>query len=211
MTKFRNTKNCGFYSTSLRCAIFAVVLIFSGGVQADLFPITEDDMPFLPVFCRAKLLQSKQPDIQKHWAKTYGTENWMHLHHQCYGAKALNLAYRDFKDVAKRTYFAKLASNEFNYVLNATEPDFVLRREVLTQRGRALTLAKQYGEAEKNFSEALKIEPKSVDTWVALSDLYRQTDRIADAIKTLEKAIEVTGGEHRKITVRLDDLKKLQH
>lgn len=162
----------------------------------------------LPSFCRENinLKKSKNRDNLEQWNRKYGAANGS-MHHYCYGLKALNLAYRDFKDATRRSYFSTQAVGEFNYVLENAEPDFVMRPAVLIQRGRALTLARSYEDAKQSFEDALKLDPKSVDAWVSLSDMYSQIGKNTEAIRVLEQAIEVTGSEHKKIKVRLDDLK----
>jgi cytochrome c-type biogenesis protein CcmH/NrfG len=57
------------------------------------------------------------------------------------------------------------------------------------------------------FEAALKFNPDMVDAWVALSDLYFQTGKKEDALRTLEEAIERVG-EHKKISLRIEELKK---
>lgn len=169
------------------------------------YKLTDADFAILPALCRAKITQSKNREVQEQWIRRYGS-SWGGMHHYCYGLKALNLAYRDFKDSAKRSYFSTLAVKEIDYVLENAEPGFPLRPEMLIQRGRALTLARSYEDAKQSFEEALKTDPKSVDAWVALSDLYGQMGKNAEAKKVLEQALEVTGTAHKKITARLDDM-----
>ena len=197
-----------------------MVFFFRAAIVLTLSPITqaaqwtseavkfrEEDFTILPPFCRAKIAQQNNREIQEYYIRRYG-QNWGNMHHYCFGLKALNLAYRDFNNKAKREYFLKQAVNEFDYVLEHADQDFSLRPEVLIQRGRALTQSRNYDEAKESIEEALKTDPKSVDAWVALSDLYSMTGKNLEAIKVLEKAIEITGNEHKKITARLDDLRK---
>lgn len=179
----------------------------AGNWTSEVTKLTEEDFMILPPLCRAKMDPTKNREIQAQWSRKYG-EMWAHMHHYCFGSKALNLAYRDFTKAERRKYYSAQAAREFDYVLDKAAPDFEMRPEILIQRGRALMLSRSYDDAKQSFEEALKLNPKSVDAWVALSDMYSQVGLHADAIKVLEQAIETTGGEHRKITVRLDDLKK---
>lgn len=171
--------------------------------------LTEQDLMILPSFCRENinLKKSKDPEARAQWNRKYSAANGS-IHHYCFGLKALNLAYRDYRDATRRKYFSNQAVGEFDYVLYHAEPDFSLRPDVLIQRGRALTISRSYEDAKGSFEEALKLSPTSVDAWVALSDMYSQMGKNAEAIKVLEQAVEVTGSEHKKIKVRLDDLRK---
>lgn len=169
--------------------------------------MTEADFMTLPLFCRAKTTQQHDRKIQDAWTLKYGPA-WQHMHHFCFGSKALNLSYRYFNSKEKRRYFSAQAVKEFDYVLDNTGPSFSLRTELMIQRGRALTISQSYDDAKQSFEEALKLDPRSVDAWVALSDMYSQIGKDAEAIKVLEQAIQTTGSEHKKITARLNDLKK---
>lgn len=173
---------------------------------SEAFRLTEEDFQLLPPLCRAKTAQSKNQEVQAIWMRQYGAA-WEHMHHYCFGKKALALAYRYYSDSKKRAYFSSQSANEFDYVLGSTESNFPLRTEILIQRGRAKVLAREYDDAKKTFEEVLKRDPKSIDGWSALSDMYSQMGRNADAIAVLEEAIEVTGGEHKKLKARLDDLR----
>lgn len=193
-------------------AVAISALTLSPAAQADkwtseVFKLTEADFMVLPPLCRAKTAQAKNQEIQNLWIRKYGSV-WEHMHHYCFGSKALNLAYRYFTDAKRRSYFSAQATREFDYVLDNSDYSFPLRQEILIQRGRAQMLSREHDDAKQSFEEALKLDPKSVDAWCALSDMYSQMGRNADAIKVLEKATEVTGGEHKKITTRLDDLTK---
>jgi tetratricopeptide (TPR) repeat protein len=183
----------------------------AGQWTSEATKLTEQDLAILPTFCRenVSLKKSKNRDAQAQFNRRYGASNGS-MHHYCFGLKAMNLAYRDYRDATRRQYFSTQAVGEFNYVLNAAEPEFFLRPDLLIQRGRALTLSRSYEDARESFEEALKLSPKSVDAWVSLSDMYSQIGKNPEAIKVLEQAIEVTGSEHKKIKVRLDDLKKKQ-
>ena len=93
-------------------------------------------------------------------------------------------------------------------MIKFVEPGFFMRPELLMQRGRALTLKREYEDAESDYRLALKINKKYVDAWAALSDLYAQVGKNDEAIKVLTQAIEETGEEHKKFTSRLHDLRQ---
>jgi tetratricopeptide (TPR) repeat protein len=176
---------------------------------SEAFVLTEQDLALLPPFCRAKASKKLPKEVYEHWSRTFGPENWLHMHHYCFGMKALQLAYTDFADLTSRKYQASVAATEFNYVLRHSEENFYMRPEILVQRGRAHVLSRSYEPARKSFEEALQLNPKSIDAWVALGDLYSQTGRKDDAIKTLEQAIKMTGDEqNKKITLRLNELRQ---
>lgn len=173
---------------------------------SEMVKFSDADFMTLPPLCRAKLAQADNREIQEQWSRKYGS-SWADMHHYCFGLKGLNLAYRDYQDKEKRRYFSTQAVKDFDYVLDRAKPDFALRSEILIQRGRALTLSGSYEDAKLSYEEALKQNPKSVDAWVALSDLYTQLGKYSEAVKVLEQAIQSTGSEHKKISTRLNEIK----
>lgn len=197
---------------SVACVLCFTLLIESRPVWAqaglsEAYVLTEADLALMPVFCRAKASKKLPKNVYEHWSNTFGADNWLHMHHYCFGLKALQLSYSNFHDLTSRTYQARVAETEFNYVLRHSEDDFYMRPEILVQRGRAQTLARAYELAKKSFEEALKLNPKSIDAWAALADLYSQIGRKDEAIKVLEQAIKTTGDEqNKKIILRLNEL-----
>lgn len=175
---------------------------------SDAFNISEEDLAMLPPYCAAKITRATDKALQEYWGKRFGASNWVHMHHYCFGLKAMQLAYRDYANEHMRMFQAGVAIDNFSYMIKFVEPGFFMRPELLMQRGRALTLKREYEDAESDYRLALKINKKYVDAWAALSDLYAQVGKNDEAIKVLTQAIEETGEEHKKFTSRLHDLRQ---
>lgn len=206
---FRKSKNKGRRTVLLGFIVVQTMLGYCQSFAQDkYFEISETDLAFLPVYCRAKFVPKTRVEMKAHWEQVFGADNWLHMHHYCFGLKAIQSAYRDYGKPESRTYLSKQAANEFDYMLRHATPDFYLRPEILVQRGRALALARSYDAAKSSFNQALELEPKNVDAWTGLSDLYSQIGKKAEAIQVLEQAVQKAGHDHRKINVRLEDLKK---
>lgn len=166
---------------------------------------SEEDFALYPAYCRAKLGEAKALEVL--WSKQLGSKNYLHIHHFCFGLKALNLAYASYSDAPRRRSLAGVVITNFHYILRHTEPTFFMRPEALVNLGRGHMLLQEYTEAREAFEAAIKINPLEVNAWVALSDLYFQIGRRADAMRVLEDA-QKAAGEHKKITLRIEDLKK---
>lgn len=173
------------------------------------FDFSEEDLRTLPPYCVAKVGRQKTDKAaQSYWSKHFGAPNWLHLHHYCFGLKAMQLAYRNFSDKNTRAYFSKVAQGNINYVLKNAEPNFFMRPELFLQRGRAKVLGRDFDGAQEDYQTALSLDRKYIDAWAAMSDLLVQMGEPDKAIKILEEAVRETDGENKKLTLRLDELQK---
>jgi predicted CXXCH cytochrome family protein len=91
--------------------------------------------------------------------------------------------------------------------LNADRP------EARTTLGNFLVRRGQWREAEGEYQAALRIAPQYAPAYVNLADLYRQTDRNADAERTLRGGVTVARGDagiHHALGLTLVRLKRLE-
>ena len=194
----------------LAFALLTTLLVMPARVEArsdDSSPTnwSDEDYSLYPAFCRARLLHEPK-ELEAYWIRQFGSKNYIHMHHFCFGLKALSLAYANLQDASRRASLAGAAIDNFGYVVEHTEHDFYMRSEALVNLGRGYILKKEYEMAKRKFDAALKLNPKSVDAWVALSDMYYQNGQRSDALEVLEKARE-EAGDHKKILLRIDTIK----
>ena len=64
--------------------------------------------------------------LQKKWAKQMGQNNFVHLHHYCFGINFINRGNSEFSDNRLKGNYYKLAISNFNYVLQRWKPSFYL-------------------------------------------------------------------------------------
>lgn len=166
---------------------------------------SDEDYGLYPAFCRARLLHEPK-ELEAYWIRQIGPKNYLHMHHFCFGLKALTLAYANFNNASRRESMAGAVIDNFGYIVEHTERGFYMRSEALVNLGRGYILKKEYEMAKRKFEAALKLNPKSVDAWVALSDMYYQNGQRSDALDVLEKARE-EAGDHKKILLRIDTIK----
>lgn len=114
-------------------------------------------------------------------------QNTMHMHHYCDGLRFLNRAYAAMGNKTDMKYKAGRAISGFNYVLEHTEKNYVMRGEVHIGKAQALKLLGRKGEALAEFHNALKYDVSTPDAYQALADHYLET---GNKSKALEMATE---------------------
>lgn len=201
----RPSRRSGAISAGL--GVLMSMLPLTASARADSpYSWSDNDFALYPPYCNAKL-NDRAKDQELFWKQRLGPENFLHIHHFCFGLKALTMAYASFNDVPTRNSLANGVITNFNYILKHTQRDFFMRGDAMLNLGRGYLLLKEYSDARDMFEAALKFNPDMVDAWVALSDLYFQTGKKEDALRTLEEAVERVG-EHKKISLRIEELKK---
>ncbi len=166
---------------------------------------SEQDFALYPPFCRARI-EREPKELVDYWTQRLGPKNYLHIHHFCFGLKALNLAYGNLKNKQKREFMANAVVGNFNYIVEHTERTFYLRPDAYVNLGRGHLLRQEYDVARQKFHEALKLNPKLVDAWVAMSDMYHQLGKKSDALAILEQASEICG-ENKKIDLRIAEMR----
>ena len=63
--------------------------------------------------------------------------------------------------------------------------------DILAWRARVLTWAGRLAEAERDFTEVLKIEKNDPDNWIDLANLYMRQGRMEEALRTADRAVEL--------------------
>lgn len=186
----------------------AVLIIAVGGVHARDNSFTnwsDNDFATYPPFCRARIAREPK-ELEMLWSQRLGPKNFLHMHHFCFGLKALNIAYASFNDKNKRMTMANGVVGNFNYILEHTERSFFMRPDALVYLGRGHLLRQEYDIAQQKFFDALKLNPKLVDAWVAMSDMYYQAGKKSDALSVLQQASEFCG-ENKKIDLRIAEMR----
>jgi len=165
---------------------------------------SDQDYALYPPFCRVKLTNGPPAEIDR-WIKQMGRDNFMHIHHYCFGLKAMSLAYASYSDKKVRSYYARSVVTNMKYILQNTKPDFYMRPDALISLGRGYLLWNDPNKARGAFEQALKMKPDAVDAWVALSDMFYDNGQRGEALKVLEDA-RTHAGDHRKIMLRIEQM-----
>jgi tetratricopeptide (TPR) repeat protein len=128
-----------------------------------------------------------------YWYSTLG-KPFHAMHHYCWGLMKLNRAlYLARSDQVRKFYFSS-AIGEFDYVLEHSSDDFVLRPEILTKKGQCLIRLGRGPQAVEILEHAIELKPDYWPPYVQLSDYYKEAGQVAQAREVLEKALALAPG-----------------
>ena len=111
------------------------------------------------------------------------------MHHYCFGLMKTNRATLYGLSREQRRFYLSDAVDEFDYVLQRAQKDFVLLPEILVKKGMNLVRLDKGPVAILQFERAIEAKP---DYWTAygeLSDFYKQQGNIARAREVLERGL----------------------
>jgi len=146
----------------------------------------ENELKLLPPYCAARFGESPNSAAAQSWREAFGWD-YNHVHHYCMGLNLINRSYAQFRMEDKRGTLGA-AVNEIDYTISHTSPGFVLRPELHLNRGVALSLMKEEGQAIVELQKAIQLDPSLAKAYVLLADQYV-------GLKTPGKALEaVTEG-----------------
>ena len=102
----------------VRWGVLLALCLSAGGVSAGEASATswkESDFAMYPQYCRARL-DSKSKLMIQVWEKKIGAASFLHVHHYCFGMKAVALAYANYTDKNRRRFFANSTVSETAYL-----------------------------------------------------------------------------------------------
>jgi tetratricopeptide (TPR) repeat protein len=153
----------------------------------------------LPNYCkytqdfRIKVPGGNNPAQIAYWTSVMG-ETFNAMHHYCWGLMKLNRALYLARSAQVRTYYFGDAILEFDYVLEHSTEDFLLRPEILTKKAQSLIKLGKGPLAVPILERAIELKPDYWPPYVQLSDYYKESGQVALARETLEKAMALSPG-----------------
>lgn len=145
-----------------------VVCTHAGAVDTS-YKANAAEMLRMPPYCQVKWNSPPTSPEWKAWRDRIGS-NYIDLHHYCAGLNFIN-RYWAARNPQDRGFYLQSALNNFDYMVKAEKPDFALRAELYSYRGEVLKLMKRPGEAVRDFSQAIAIDPGFVKAYLQLADL----------------------------------------
>lgn len=139
-----------------------------------------------PDYCQYSFDGNRGHPQKSPYATVYGWKNFQHLHHYCRGLYRMKEAAAAAESTAAMDSSFYRATMEFNYVLDNTGPDFVLKPEILVQKGISLLAIGKFIEAIECFNEALELRRDYVPAYVALANYFLNQDDPEGAREVLE-------------------------
>ena len=167
--------------------LITMFLLANRGAIAESNIIKADDLRYLPEYCAVRI--NKGPaDKYKRWQDVFGRENFIHLHHFCFGLK-YERDVRKARNEREKKFVLQRAAANFNYVYKRWPPSFKIFPEVCGRRGRILEQLGKPAEAAKSYQDAIKASPSFVPGYLALAALYKKTEQIDAAKNVLQRGL----------------------
>ncbi|MCH9671417.1 MAG: tetratricopeptide repeat protein [Gammaproteobacteria bacterium] len=154
------------------------------------FPETEQDISKLPKFCQVRL-RHKRPQykqLAESWAARVGRENWVHMHHYCFGLHQTRLAPLQ-RDPKRRTTAYQRSIKEFSYILSRATPRWPYLAQGYYNRGRSYLEVGATAAALRDLNHAIKLKPRASAPYLALSRFYEKTGQAKRAVGILNEGI----------------------
>ncbi|ENO82577.1 hypothetical protein ACFQ4M_04980 [Thauera mechernichensis] len=142
----------------------------------------------LPQVCAVKLRNDDRSAEGQRYLAQFGADNWVHMHHYCYGRVFL-LRAAQASTKRDQDYQRSLAVKEFSYVLKAAKPDFWMRPQLNLELGRVHLLLGQAAQATALFSDAIRLNPHYQPAYLALISELRSKGQQATALTVAEEGL----------------------
>ena len=147
-------------------------------------------LKILPEYCAYMQGGSRAGSPNAHRYKEFLGEGWKHTHHYCWGLDKMLLATLNIADDHQYKYYLGSALTEFDYVLKRVSDSFILKPEILSRSGMALSSLERDAEATHSFLSAIQLKPDYVFSYIELSKLYSKKGKMKEAREVLNRALK---------------------
>ena len=157
-------------------------------------------LAMLPPYCkylqvyRENVPGGNDPAQIERWTRILGPQNYLHLHHYCWGLEDTSKGLYFSTNSRERTFEFAEAVREFDYVLARVTPDFALLPEILTKRGENLLRLGKTAEGVRDLSRAIELKPDHWPPYAALSDYYKSLNDLDSARQWAQKGLSAAPG-----------------
>ena len=161
----------------------------------------------LPQYCLyTQLLPDAQAGLYhtptgKKYLKQYGPA-FFHTHHYCWGLDKTYRASMEEDDFERRALY-RSSVEEFDYVLMRSTQDFVLRVEILVNKGIAQEALGKYVEAVESYTEALRLRRDYPPAYVGLSSCFEALGDRQRALTIIESGLALAPDSEALLERRL--------
>lgn len=159
-------------------------IVLAQPVAAEWAP-SKTELSALPPYCAARF--DEKSDAFNSWKETMGTD-FVHIHHYCAGLNFVNRSY-SMSSTKRRLETLKAAVRNFDYILTHTQPSFYLRPEALMNRGIAMSMMQNQGEAIGSLRKAIEMNPRLPRAYMTLADLYDKIKNRGKALETISEGL----------------------
>jgi tetratricopeptide (TPR) repeat protein len=199
-----------------------VGLVFGSGLAADALAADIPGYPdqieaydsrevaMLPRYCRyTQLFRDHVPggndkvEIDR-WYATMGP-GFHAMHHYCWGLMKTHRALFLARNQQIKTFYLGSSINEFDYVLQNSPADFIMRPEILTKKGENLIRLGKAVSGVEELERAIELKADYWPPYAALSDYHKSKGDLPQARELLEKALAFAP-DAKGLTNRLAEL-----
>jgi tetratricopeptide (TPR) repeat protein len=144
----------------------------------------------LPEYCAYMQAGPRAGSPKADRYKEYLGEGWIATHHYCYGLDKMLLALLNATVEIQYKHYLNSAIWEFDYVLDRVSNHFILKPEILSRKGMALSSLGRDAEAAHAFWSAMNLKPDYVYPYIQLSKLYSKKGEIDQVKRVLETGLK---------------------
>lgn len=178
-----------------RQLLVGVVLLQAWGLAHAASPgeLSDAERALLPKYCghtqEFSWTHGRKSDQADYWARVMGP-NYSHIHHYCWALTYFNRARRASTTANDRISALEAARLDFEYVVNACSPDFVLLPEVYTRLGEVEILRGQPNRANAAFQRARQLKPDYWPPYFHWAEFLSRVGQRAEALKVVTQGLE---------------------
>ena len=154
----------------------------------------------LPPYCKYTQVYQQtvpggnDPTQIERWKLIMGPNNFLHMHHYCWGLEDVNRALYFSSTKQERDHQLYQSVSEFDYVIARVAPDFALMPEILTRRGESLLRLGDSPRAVLDLNRAIELKPDHWPPYAAMSDYYKSLGDLQSAREWAEKGLAAAPG-----------------
>ena len=157
-------------------------------------------LAMLPPYCKYTQVYQQtvpggsDPTQIERWKSIMGPNNFLHMHHYCWGLEDVNRALYFSSSKQDRDHQLYQSVNEFDYVIARVAPDFALMPEILTRRGESLLRLGDSPRAVLDLNRAIELKPDHWPPYAAMSDYYKSLGDQKSAREWVQKGLAAAPG-----------------
>ena len=138
--------------------------------------------------------------VSKEYGKMFGPA-FHHMHHYCFGLENTYQASLEDEQPARLRLYSQ-AVREFDYVLDRSTDDFVLKPEIYVNKGAALEVLGLYADAVEAYTNALTLKRDYVPAYIGLSNCFEVLGDPARALAMVDSGLQQVPGSEALLAKR---------
>ncbi len=157
--------------------------------------VTDAEMKLLPRYCPdTQTFKNGSPQYSpsqraQYWVSVMGKAFWA-MHHYCWAQISMNRSRKAGITAQERRGMWESARGDYGYVIENSQPDFILLPEIFTRIGEVELLLGRANNADEAFARARQLKP---DYWPAYSqwaEFLMQRGRRPEALKIVASGLQ---------------------